>query len=195
LISRAEARTATSRLFGIFGLEQHRASGEDFQASDDHLNDQIQQFFPEFWTQLMPLRARGLLSSSQEIQKVYAPYFLPVLERFYFYNPQNARIIAPYWNEHNFSPEQWNAVAGPAADFNVGGDLRKLNFGSRLSSLKIPVLVIAGRADGIVMPRLAERLRTCAPQAKFVMFEHSGHYPFIEEAPLFLKTVEEFLKR
>jgi hypothetical protein len=27
------------------------------------------------------------------------------------------------------------------------------------------------------------------------MFEHSGHYRFSEEAPLFLKTVEEFLKQ
>ena len=27
------------------------------------------------------------------------------------------------------------------------------------------------------------------------MFEHSGHYRFSEEAPLFLKTMEEFLKQ
>ena len=26
------------------------------------------------------------------------------------------------------------------------------------------------------------------------MFERSGHYPFIEEAPLFLKTMEDLLK-
>jgi len=169
-------------------------SGEDFQASDDHFTEEIQQFFPEFWAELLPLRGKGLLSSSSEIQQVDAKYFLQVLQKFYFYNPQNAKSIAPYWNEHNFSPEQWNAVAGPDADFHVGGDLAKLDFRSQLSSLKMPVLVIAGRADGIVLPRLTEKFKTYAPKARFVMFEHSGHYPFIEEAPLFLKTLQDFLE-
>lgn len=169
-------------------------SGEDFQASDDHVNDEIRQFFPELWAQITPLRARGLFSSSPEMQQVAGAYFLPMLEMFYFYNPQDARLIAPFFNDHNFSAEQWNAVAGPDADFKVAGDLGKLDFRSQLSSIKVPFLVVAGRHDGIVLPALSTQFRKYAPQARFVMFEHSGHYPFIEEAPVFLKTVEDFLK-
>ena len=32
------------------------------------------------------------------------------------------------------------------------------------------------------------------PQAKFIMFEKSGHYPFIEEPELHAKILEDFLK-
>jgi len=170
-------------------------SADDFQASNDHFNDQLKAFFPELWQQIVRLRGRGFVSSSPEMQQVTGPYFLPtLLEMFYFYNPQNAQKLLPFWNEHNFSAEQWNAVAGPDADFKIGGDLGKLDFRPQLSSIKVPIMIIAGRHDGIVLPSLALQFKTYAPQAKLVMFEHSGHYPFIEEAPLFLKTVEEFLK-
>jgi proline iminopeptidase len=141
------------------------------------------------------LRSHGLVSSSPEMQEATGPYFLPTLfEMFYFYNPENAKAILPFWTEHNFSAEQWNAVAGPDADFIIGGDLGKLDYRPRLESIKVPFLVIAGRHDGIVLPALTLQFKRYAPQAKFVMFEHSGHYPFVEEPSLFVKTVEGFLK-
>jgi pimeloyl-ACP methyl ester carboxylesterase len=31
------------------------------------------------------------------------------------------------------------------------------------------------------------------PQAKFVMFEESGHFPYIEEPQKFCETIEAFL--
>jgi proline iminopeptidase len=170
------------------------ASGEEFQASDDHSNGELQQFFPEYWQQIVQLRSRGLLSSSPEMQEAGAAWFLPTFEKLYFCNSQNASAIAAFFNEHNFSVEQWNAVAGADADFKIGGDLIKLDFRSRLSSVKVPFLVLAGRCDGVVLPRLSTQFKKYAPQARFVMFEHSGHYPFVEEGPLFVQTVEGFLK-
>jgi proline iminopeptidase len=170
-------------------------SAEDFQVSNDHFNDQLKVFFPELWQQIVQLRARGFVSSSPEMQQAIGPYFLPtLLEMFYFYNPQNAQKLLPFWNEHNFSAEQWNAVAGPDADFKIGGDLGKLDFRGQLSSIKVPMMIIAGRHDGVVLPSLTLQFKKYAPQAKFVMFEHSGHYPFIEEPALFLKTMGDFLK-
>src|SRR5579864_1657476 len=168
--------------------------GDDFQASDDHVNSELQQFFPELWETISQLRSRGSKSSSPEMQQLTGPYLLRMLEHFYFYDPRQATKIAPYFNEHNFSSEQWNAVAGPDADFEVGGDLRALDFRSRLQSIQVPVLIIAGRHDGIVLPRLTLKFKTYAPQAQFVMFEQSGHYPFIEEPALFLATVKRFLR-
>lgn len=168
---------------------------EDFQASDDHINDEIQQFFPELWQQIAALRARGLLSSSPEMQKAESAFFLPTLELFYLYNPRYAKVVVALFNDHNFSAEQWNAVAGLDADFKVGGDLVKLDFRSQLSSIRVPFLVVAGRRDGVVLPRLSTQFKKYAPQAKFVIFEHSGDYPFIEENPLFIETLKDFLKK
>jgi proline iminopeptidase len=170
------------------------ASGQEFQESDDHINAELQQFFPEYWQQLAALRARGLTSSSAEMQQASAPIFPATFQKFYWCDPNKASAIAPFFNEHNFSAEQWNAMAGPDADFHVGGDLIKLDFRGQLSTVKVPMLVIAGRCDGIVLPRFTTEFKKYAPKATFVMFEHSGHYPFVEEPSLFLKTITDFLK-
>ena len=45
----------------------------------------------------------------------------------------------------------------------------------------MPVLVLAGRYDRVSIPRFAAQYKRYAPDAKFVMFEQSGHMPFIEE--------------
>jgi proline iminopeptidase len=50
------------------------------------------------------------------------------------------------------------------------------------------------RRDGVVLPRLSAQFKWHAPQAKFVMFEHSGHQPFNGENQQFIKTMEDFLK-
>jgi proline iminopeptidase len=166
----------------------------DFQAAEDYDNEQIHHYLPELWERLMVLRSRGLLSSSLEAQQASAEFFVQTLELLYVYNPQTAQVVAPLFNEHNFSPEQWNAVIGPDGDFKVGADLGKLDYRPQLSSIKAPFLVIAGRRDGVVLPVFSTRFKKYAPQAKFVMFEHSGHYPFIEENAQFIKAMEDFLK-
>jgi proline iminopeptidase len=167
---------------------------EDYQASDDYLDAQLKIFFPELWQQIAELRSRGLLANAPEIQEASSAYFLPVLEMQFFYDPANARFIAPLYTEHNFNAEEYYALVGPDADFKIAGEVGKLDFRAQLSSIKVPFLVIAGRKDGVVLPRLSMQFKKYAPQAKFVMFERSGHYPFIEERPLFIKTMEDFLK-
>jgi proline iminopeptidase len=166
----------------------------DYQASVDFDNEQLRELFPELWERLVELRSRGLLSTAPEIQQASAEFFIPTLELVFFYNPQSAQLVAPLFNEHNFSAEQWYALIGPDGDFKVGGDIGKLDFRPQLSSIKAPFLVIAGRRDGVVIPRLSTQFKKYAPQAKFVMFEHSGHYPFVEENQQFIKTIETFLK-
>jgi len=166
----------------------------DYQASEDHDNEQTREFFPELWQRIVELRSRGLLSNAPEIQQASAEFFVPTLELLYFYNPQSAQLLVPLFNEHNFNAEEWYTMVGPDGDFTVGGDIGKLDFRPQLSSIKVPFLVIAGRRDGVVLPRLSTQFKKYAPQAKFVMFEHSGHYPFIEENQQFIKTMEDFLK-
>jgi len=166
----------------------------DYQESDDYGNEVTRDFFPELWEQIVELRSRGLLSSSPEMQEATAKFFVPNLEAVFFYNPQSAQLLLPEFNEHNFNAEEWNTMVGPDGDFEVGGDIAKLDFRPQLSSIKVPFMVIAGRRDGVVLPRLSTHFKKYAPQAKFVMFEHSGHYPFIEENQEFLKTLEDFLK-
>src|SRR5579864_2959707 len=69
--------------------------GEDFQASDDHMNSELQQFFPELWGKISQLRSQGAKSSSPAMQQLTGPYLLPMLRHFYFYDPSQAKNIRP----------------------------------------------------------------------------------------------------
>ena len=51
----------------------------------------------------------------------------------------------------------------------------KLDFHTQLKDLKMPMLVISGRFDRVMLPRYAVQFKTYAPQARFVMFGKSGH--------------------
>ena len=67
---------------------------------------------------------------------------------------------------------------------------------SRLSEITVPTLVIAGRDDWITPPRQgAERIHDALPNSELVIFEESGHFPFIEEQAKFLSIVGEWIGR
>lgn len=61
---------------------------------------------------------------------------------------------------------------------------------SRLGEIVTPTLVIAGRDDWITPPAQgAERIHAGLPNSELVVFEDSGHFPFIEEHDKFVDTV------
>lgn len=63
-----------------------------------------------------------------------------------------------------------------------------------LSDLRMPTLVAGGRHDWIAPPAQgSERLARGLPHAELVLFEESGHFPFIEENDRFLSVLTEFL--
>ena len=63
----------------------------------------------------------------------------------------------------------------------------------RLHEIRTPTLVIVGRHDFICSPIQAEILHAGIPNAQLVMFEHSGHFPWIEEPEAFFAAVRSFL--
>ena len=46
----------------------------------------------------------------------------------------------------------------------------------------MPVLIETGRYDRVAVPWMAVKFKEYCPQAEFVMFEHSGHNPQVEES-------------
>ena len=67
------------------------------------------------------------------------------------------------------------------------------DLGPALSKLKIPALVLTGRYDANVAPETAWKLHKLLPGSRFVVFEASGHLPFVEEPESFQRAVEGFL--
>jgi proline iminopeptidase len=166
------------------------ASGEESQTLQDSFNDEVRNQLPEVWDKIQQLRAKGFLSGSKEHQDAYAvpPTFS------YFYNPENARRI-PMSEPNLYNPDLWYAMGGDDADFVVKGELARFDVRKELKQLKMPVLILAGRFDRMVPPRITVNYKTMLPQAEFVMFEKSGHFPFIEETDKTLSVLRGFLNK
>jgi proline iminopeptidase len=70
---------------------------------------------------------------------------------------------------------------------------RRLSYADRLDGVRAPTLILAGRHDPQASLACSEELLEGIPDSKLVIFEESGHAPFIEEVALFTETVGRFL--
>ncbi len=66
---------------------------------------------------------------------------------------------------------------------------------ARLGEIEAPTLILAGRHDFFCPPSQAARMHRGIRGSELVMFERSGHYPFIEEAAPFQYDVRRWLAR
>jgi proline iminopeptidase len=62
----------------------------------------------------------------------------------------------------------------------------------RLGEIETPTLVLTGREDFIAPPSQAERLGRGMPHAQVVIFEQSGHYPYVEEPDAFFAALRNW---
>ncbi|HTP06859.1 MAG TPA: alpha/beta hydrolase [Anaerolineae bacterium] len=69
----------------------------------------------------------------------------------------------------------------------------RLDYRARLSDIRVPALIGVGRRDPQAPVGCSEEIARGIPGAQLVIFEHSGHYPYVEERDLFKQTMAEFL--
>ncbi len=101
---------------------------------------------------------------------------------FHHYDPQIGKAM---------DEETQYSVGAFAHGFAILGSFNTLN---RLGEISAPTLVIGSRYDWITPPEQgAERLHAAIPNSELVVFENSGHFPFIEEQDAFLSTVRNWL--
>jgi pimeloyl-ACP methyl ester carboxylesterase len=72
---------------------------------------------------------------------------------------------------------------------------RKLDYSRRLGQIAVPCLVLCGRHDSQYPLACSEGLAAGIPGARLVVFERSGHYPYIEERAAFEAALGSFLAR
>lgn len=59
--------------------------------------------------------------------------------------------------------------------------------------LDLPILLIHGAVDGTVTPEKVAQLEALLPQAQSVLYDESGHSPFMEEADRFNRDILQFI--
>ena len=111
-------------------------------------------------------------------------------------NLQNLMGRASYHDKTFFTP-----TAIEADDYEKGVPIRtiwsqnmynRLSYADRLEEVQAQTLILAGKHDPEAPLPCSEELWQGIPDANLVVFEQSGHSPFIEEAPLFMETVKAF---
>lgn len=110
---------------------------------------------------------------------------LGALLPLYFHRPQQE--VMERLAGMRFSAEASRAGGRCMADYDVRGDLARIT---------TPALVLAGRHD-FIMPvaATAEPLAAGLPNAELVVFEESGHFPYIEQPAQFGDVVRDWLGR
>ena len=165
-----------------------------WQENDDNSNHEIKTNYPEVWSELMTIREQGAVSGDERHQEIYGrvPYgFL------YAYNP--GRFEGGSSNSNGkrypnaFNSKLYYQMVGKDGDFIVGSDIGTFDYRKQLKNLKMPVLIIGGRYDRVAVPWMMIKFKEYCPQARFVMFEKSGHNPQVEERDADFTLMKDFL--
>lgn len=109
-----------------------------------------------------------------------------LIERYSFHDPSLARpqkVSIIDWFAPRTGRTDWHRIAV------------KLDYSSRLGDILIPTLVLCGCHDPQFPPACSQALAEGLAAARLLWFEHSGHYPFIEETEKFWTILDDFLKQ
>lgn len=103
----------------------------------------------------------------------------------------------PDWVKEAFKKLENNEVYltmwGPS-EFCITGTLQDWDVTNRLGEIRVPALVLCGRDDEAT-PALAETIHRSIPRSEMAIFEHSAHFPHIEETERYLRVLNLFLNR
>jgi pimeloyl-ACP methyl ester carboxylesterase len=101
------------------------------------------------------------------------------------------------WVERSRAPQQhvslrdWFRPAQPRLQW--GQVVRRLDYRQRLGEVRVPTLLLTGLHDPQTPVVCAQELAARIPNARLVLFEQSGHNPFLEEPGAFWEAVRAFL--
>jgi proline iminopeptidase len=100
------------------------------------------------------------------------------------YDPEVARQI-----------DAVSTYSGGAFRHSFTACIPSYNVLDRLGEICTPTLILSGREDWITPPAQGgERLHAGLPNSELVIFEESGHFPFIEEAQRFNAGVKDWVR-
>lgn len=165
-------------------------SPEMWQLNHSNINREIANQCPEVWAKIQTLRAEGVPSTDPKMQELFA-YGAKLVR---FYNPENARLLATEPGARNF--ELYPLFCGQDVDFTIGNQVAQIpDFRPRLKNVAAPMLVLAGRFDRALYPKLQHQFLTYAPQAEFHILERSGSFSHVEEPEEVFRILRNFWKR
>jgi proline iminopeptidase len=127
-----------------------------------------------------------------EISEIYNHPTLPLLEK----RERVMKLVLPalFYQEEGLDRVDLNALSfSPDVNARATAALRSMDVFPELGAVNVPTLVIVGRHDPStsVMDQMAyaDGIRTSSA----IVFNNSGHFPFLEEPRLFTEVSKEFI--
>lgn len=166
-------------------------SPEMWQLNHANIAREIECQFPEIWERILALKAEGVPSSDPRMRECFAVH-RPIIR---FHDASKAALLPDISQEVNpRDMDLYFKFVGADIDWIIGGEVAKLpDFRPRLHALEMPLLIIAGRYDRALYPKLQMDFKRFAPQARFVMMERSGSFAHVEEPDSLFPLLREFL--
>jgi len=159
----------------------------------DHVKHVTKTKYPERWEQVLALRADKIKSTDNRYSKL-----LSVGADMYWYDldkRKTMRKVRTGDKRDGSNIQVYFDIIGDDPEWQVNGSLAGLQVESKLKAFNVPTLIIGGRHDKITTPEIVHRLYSMMPKnmATKVMFEKSGHWPWVEETAKFEASVTAFL--
>ena len=92
----------------------------------------------------------------------------------------------------NFAWDLYREMWGSNGEFVIDGNMTSVEYTDRLSSIKVPTLIIVGDHDECD-PSLSQEMHEKIVGSNLVILPKSGHMTFVDQPSLFLSAVDEFL--
>jgi pimeloyl-ACP methyl ester carboxylesterase len=139
---------------------------------------------------LMLINAAGILVEGYPVVDVstLAPNDLLALS---FHNPAPFRIDPATVTPEQIEGRKANARALALYDQGLGSSDPKL--GRRLKRVTIPVVVVWGESDRVILPEYGRAYAQSFPNGRFELIPEAGHLPQIEQLQLVLPLVRQLL--
>lgn len=92
----------------------------------------------------------------------------------------------------NMSWDLYRQMWGEHGEFVIDGNLKSVEYTNRLSTIKVPTLILVGEHDECD-PSLSQTMHAKIAGSKLVILPNAGHMTFVDQTGMFIKTVHGFL--
>jgi pimeloyl-ACP methyl ester carboxylesterase len=83
---------------------------------------------------------------------------------------------------------------GSHGEYIIDGNLKSVEYADRLKTLRVATLIVVGDHDECD-PSLSREMNTLISGSKLAVMPLSGHFTFVDQPTLFLRTVDGFLHK
>jgi proline iminopeptidase len=153
---------------------------------------------PALLKRIKDMENKGLFGNGKDYEKnrYTADYMIAAWGEGYFpyiYQNHPDPNYDPIANG-NTSWDLYREMWGSHGEYIIDGNLKSVEYGDRLSTIKVPTLITVGDNDECA-PSISKEMNAKIAGSELVIFPKSGHMTFVDQPGMFIKAVDTYLHR